>query len=298
MHSVASLDCDNAQIIPGTVNTVYTGNAVMPYSGGNGAEYPFPGPLVSSTGVTGLTAQIQPGTLSNGDGNLTLAITGTPSSAGVASFVVDFGGQICTLNIPVNEINPAVTSLDCNGASISGTAYINTLFNATASIAYNGENATAYASGSDIASSGVTGLVAQLQAGTLAIGNGSLLYNISGTPLSTGTASFTIDFGGQTCILKVNVIAASTNVSFGFHIQPNPVEKSILKLVFDNADTKVSSVWIVDAVGRTVMTLLHPDLSTLTNGIDVSKLPKGAYVIKVQDEMSKIAISKKFIKAN
>ena len=46
---------------------------------------------------------------------------------------------------------------------------------------------------------------AALQAGTLANGTGNLNYTISGTPISAGTASFAVSFGGQTCTFLLNV---------------------------------------------------------------------------------------------
>ncbi len=41
-----------------------------------------------------------------------------------------------------------------------------------------------------------------------AIGTGSLTYTLSGTPASSGTASFAITVGGQSCSFTVNVAAA------------------------------------------------------------------------------------------
>jgi hypothetical protein len=52
-----------------------------------------------------------------------------------------------------------------------------------------------------------------LQAGTLANGAGSLSYTISGTPTSTGNASFAISFGGQTCAFTVAVVDGTSATS-------------------------------------------------------------------------------------
>ena len=46
---------------------------IVPYSGGNGGSYSAM--VISSTGVTGLVAKLQAGTLNNGSGNLVLQIT-------------------------------------------------------------------------------------------------------------------------------------------------------------------------------------------------------------------------------
>ena len=103
MPSVVSLNCINASVNPiPYINTNYSGTATISYTNGNGAAYPFAGPQVNSTGVTGLTAVLQPGVLNNGSGNLTFTITGTPTSTGTASFSIDFGGQVCTLSINVD----------------------------------------------------------------------------------------------------------------------------------------------------------------------------------------------------
>ena len=74
-------------------------NLIIPYTGGNGGKYN--GQTIASTGVTGLTAALASGIFANGDGNLTYAITGTPSAVGTASFAINIGGQNCTLSILV-----------------------------------------------------------------------------------------------------------------------------------------------------------------------------------------------------
>ena len=62
--------------------------------------------------------------------------------------------------------------------------------------------------GQTVASTGVTGLTATLSAGSFACGADSVVYNITGTPASSGTASFAIDIGGKTCTLTRTVAAA------------------------------------------------------------------------------------------
>ena len=54
----------------------------------------------------------------------------------------------------------------------------------------------------------MTGLTATLPAGSFASGCGTLTYDITGTPASSGTAVFTLSIGGQTCDLSVTVQAA------------------------------------------------------------------------------------------
>ena len=154
---------------------------------------------------------MQAGTLASGNGNLTYTISGTPASAGTASFSLSFGGQSCSISLTVNALQPSITSLNCGTVSYNATATANTAYSGTATISYNGGNGAVYSSGTSIASTGVSGLTATLQAGTLANGNGSLTYTISGTPASAGTASFALSFGGQSCSisLTVNVLQPS-----------------------------------------------------------------------------------------
>ncbi|SIR02411.1 hypothetical protein SAMN05880574_1561, partial [Chryseobacterium sp. RU37D] len=52
-------------------------------------------------------------------------------------------------------------------------------------------------------------------AGTLANGSGSLAYTISGTPSSSGTANFTVNFGGQICTFSVSVNAPAPTLKCG-----------------------------------------------------------------------------------
>jgi uncharacterized protein (TIGR02145 family) len=77
-------------------------NAVIAYTGGNGGLHT--GQVVSSTGITGLTATLLPGTFANGAGTLTYTITGTPSAVGTASFAINIGGQSCSLTRTVAPV--------------------------------------------------------------------------------------------------------------------------------------------------------------------------------------------------
>ena len=206
---VSSLNCSSVTFSAlALVNSPYNGTATVPYNGGNGVAY-TQGAGISSTGVAGLTATLQAGTLSNGNGNLTYAITGTPTTSGTANFSISFGGQSCTFSLVVGNavpLNPIVGSLDCvNAQATPGT--INVVYNGNVSIPYTSGNAVVYTQGTAIASTGVTGLTATLQAGTLTFGvGGNLTYQITCTPLSTGTANFQISFGGQTCTLSIVIL--------------------------------------------------------------------------------------------
>jgi len=210
---IAALNCGNT-VVTGTLSPGQAASGVsasVPYTGGN--EGVHAGQTVTSTGVTGLTATLAAGSFANGAGNLTYTITGTPSGTGAASFLIDIGGQWCTISIPVN-IPGTISLLDCSPCS--GT-YTGTLVNGQAttglsiSVLYTGGNGGVH-TGQTVTSAGVTGLTASLSAGNFATGTGNLTYNITGTPESAGTAYFALDIGGQMCTLNVNVLPAGTIV--------------------------------------------------------------------------------------
>ena len=120
----------------------------------------------------------------------------------------------CKKNSDTSATSSAtVSALTCASVTYSATATISTAYSGTATVPYTGGNGVAYSAGSAISSTGVTGLTATMQAGTLASGAGSLTYIISGTPASSGTATFAISFGGQSCSLALTVNAASTTTS-------------------------------------------------------------------------------------
>ena len=121
------------------------------------------------------------------------------------------------LSIPIADIDSikyltntikegTITSLNCSTTTNNGTLVMNTLVSgASSEISYTVGNGGTYDS-QTIASTGVLGLTASLLAGTFANGNGKLLYTISGTPTTSGTASFAIKIGGKTCELLREVI--------------------------------------------------------------------------------------------
>lgn len=101
--SITALSCGSGSFsATATAGVAYTATATLPYSGGNGVAYAA-GSAISSTGITGLNATLQAGTLASGSGNLSFTVTGTPSAAGTASFSVSFGGQSCSVSLTVNS---------------------------------------------------------------------------------------------------------------------------------------------------------------------------------------------------
>ncbi|WP_170828474.1 hypothetical protein [Chryseobacterium soldanellicola] len=103
-----------------------------------------------------------------------------------------------------------VTTLSCGSATNTGTLASGTAASGvTSSIPYTGGNGGPYAAQS-VSSTGVTGLTATLSAGNFATGNGNLTYTITGTPTGSGTASFAIVIGGQSCTFTRTVAGDGT----------------------------------------------------------------------------------------
>jgi hypothetical protein len=107
LGTINGLNC-NTSTSTGTLTEGEAASGVsssVPYSGGNGGAHA--GQIVTSTGVSGLTATLTAGSLANGAGNLLYTISGTPSSSGFANFALNIGGQNCTLTRLVNAGGPA-----------------------------------------------------------------------------------------------------------------------------------------------------------------------------------------------
>lgn len=111
----------------------------------------------------------------------------------------------CQKDTGVTPTSASVSALSCGSATFSAAAVSSAAYTATVTVPYTGGNGVAYDAGSAIASTGVTGLNATLQAGTLVDGNGTLTFTVNGTPSGTGTATFPLSFGGQTCNLALTV---------------------------------------------------------------------------------------------
>jgi uncharacterized protein (TIGR02145 family) len=104
-----------------------------------------------------------------------------------------------------------ITSLNCSSATNNGILTATTATSSVTSVvSYNGGNGGVH-NGQVITSTGVSGLLATLKTGAFSNGNGSLTYTISGTPLTSGTASFALNIGGKACVLTRTVSAAQTS---------------------------------------------------------------------------------------
>jgi hypothetical protein len=116
---------------------------------------------------------------------------------------------ICNNNltwVTLNGVCPgSITGISCESATNSGTLTSGIAASGvSSSLLYTGGNGGPH-NGQTVTSTGVTGLTATLTVGTFANGSGSLIYNISGTPSTTGIANFVLNIGGQSCVLELIV---------------------------------------------------------------------------------------------
>ncbi|REC64048.1 hypothetical protein DRF65_00260 [Chryseobacterium pennae] len=124
---------------------------------------------------------------------------------------------VCECNFTLVCSSGAVTGVYTEATQSSGTKIIN----------YTGGSGQSYGAIS-VASVGVIGLTATAPAGTLVNGNGSVNLSITGVPITSGTASFTINLNGKTCNFTINVTANNnwnsicTSKEYGFNISTNP----------------------------------------------------------------------------
>jgi len=126
----------------------------------------------------------------------------------------------------------SISGFDCAGVKITGTLTKDKVAsNVTATLTYTGGNGKTYLTKS-FPSTGVTGLSATLDAGTLANGEGTLVYTISGTPTSAGTANFAIAFGGKTCTIEISVNDVVQNPTSGYGPNITDVEGNSYKTVY------------------------------------------------------------------
>jgi uncharacterized protein (TIGR02145 family) len=111
-------------------------------------------------------------------------------------------GSLCSSNMPV----PDIEYLDCNSSSVEGAIYEGQeAHNVTASISYTNGNGASYAQSSFVRN----GLTFLLPAGTLANGNGTLSYRVSGIPTTVGEMLVWLSFAGSSCGMYVTVLSSN-----------------------------------------------------------------------------------------
>ena len=193
---ITSLDCagavQNGALVKGIDATGVS--SMIGYGGGSGSAYA--GQTISSTGVTGLTATLAAGNFAMGSGTLTYTITGTPATAGTASFAINIGGKSCTLNIPVN--NPPTVTCGSLTQSPAGALVNNAAYTGTYTLSYTGATVGV---GYPAQSFTINGLTLQRNAGTFTSTSGTITYNLTGTytGANNGIVTFNPSLGDTTC---------------------------------------------------------------------------------------------------
>ncbi len=116
---ITALNCAGVSVNGSLNNGVVASNVsfVISYEGGNGGPYSLQS--ISSTGVVGVTANLQAGSFSNGNGTLTFTVSGTPTSVGNALFSLNIAGQVCSISMvvqaqPTNGYGADITDAENN----------------------------------------------------------------------------------------------------------------------------------------------------------------------------------------
>jgi hypothetical protein len=187
-----------------------------------------------------------------------------------------------TVNLPAyacENCPPLLAGLDCNSAIVSPLEiYEGEAYTGVVRIPYTSGNGKSYGQGTPINPTGVTGLSATLRAGTLASNAaGELLFDLNGTPTTTGTATFLVDFGGQQCSFSVNVDA----VPLVADCSSARITGNLMQHYYLDANNPVSFEITLtnNSSSSRTLTFARGDLSltgTALNGIGVSGVSPGS----------------------
>ncbi|MBB3842257.1 uncharacterized protein (TIGR02145 family) [Runella defluvii] len=113
--SIAACSSGGASPISFSAGVAYTGKVTVSYTGGNGGSYAAGS--VPSVGATGFTASWDAGTLSTGDGTITINIAGTSAKEGSAFFTVSIAGK--SIAFAISSCGANVLKFDqINGSTI------------------------------------------------------------------------------------------------------------------------------------------------------------------------------------
>ena len=218
--SVSSLSCDNYMIDNPVLlkGEMYNGVVILPYLGGNGANYL--GLNISSSSINGLTMTLPTGKLAKGNGSIELVLKGVPADTGIALFNLVFGTKICPIKLRVYIPQPELSVLRCDNLSLNPSAVGKNL-------EYSGEVSINYLGGNNVktppvslSSQGVNGLVLKADSLLLNRSGGVLKFNLLGKPSSAGTAVFSLQIGGKTCEVSVKVLD-SEMIKVSDYFSPN-----------------------------------------------------------------------------
>ena len=150
-----------------------------------------------------------------------------------------------------------INSLDCNSASMVGSLTVGQPANAvTAKVPYSGSNGGTH-NGQSVHSTGVSGLNAFLSIGNFTSGNDSLTYTITGTPATSGTASFALSIGGQVCTLSLTIAAAAPSYPAGtVHCSATPAA------IVDVTNPATGKIWMDRNLGASQVATSSTDAAS------------------------------------
>ena len=161
-----------------------------------------------------------------------------------------------TVTLSVQSIPGTITSLTCASVINTGNLFTGTAASGvSSSIPYIGGNGGLY-NGQTVISTGVTGLTASLTAGVFTNGSGNLVYTITGTPSTTGTASFELTIGGQSCTLNLSVYGAQPDYPDG-----SIFCNSITTIVNDVTNPTTGKTWMDRNLGASQVATSSTDVN-------------------------------------
>jgi hypothetical protein len=177
----------------------------------------------------------------------------------------------------VEYIPPALESLRCDAIIFSSNNPLilnqnvsNFTFELPYSTSYGGNFQSAQFTSFD-----VTGLTASIEAGTFNQFEGSLIFNVTGTPLSYGTAKFNILIDGKRCTIEIEVTALENCNS----------NTTILSINFDNNPEE--TYWELYSVSNPTNPLFSGGVNGTYTGMDSILIPfcltDGDYVLSFFD---------------
>ncbi len=239
----------------------------------------------------------------------TIILTSTLLLFAISVFI--FSCSKATDSTSVVATDPLITALNCSGTTSTGSFISGMIYSGSASVPYSGGNGAVYPAGTAIASTGVTGLTATVQAGMLASGAGTLVYDIKGSASSTGTASFAISFGGQSCSFSLTVLASGSTdcstatgvaklvcLSDAFKATLSSAQVSTLQLAYTFANIKTWSNLPAGASRRLGIKLGDLTVTQLAAAKAIVKEMSGTTANEGWDEVQQIWAADDYLIAN